>query len=229
MSDNDSCSICLADLRDMCELSECMHKFCFACIKHWSSYSATCPLCKAPLKMGYHEFQPEQDVYRKYFFQPPIDRRSESRIITHPRRQRRRNQAPSPVRQLESEQAVALEQRRQIYALGLRARHVGSNRYSGFTSVPQPNLSEPQLERLRSFIRRELLIVLPSEADIGFFMNFLTGLLQRHRIQSETFVQSVRTFLGDHTDSFVHELACFARSTLSLRDYDSIYATIYPR
>jgi hypothetical protein len=40
------CAICLELLKKKHALLECGHEFCVKCIKHWTSQSMLCPLCK---------------------------------------------------------------------------------------------------------------------------------------------------------------------------------------
>ena len=44
--DSPICSICLANCIMPSVLDSCTHKFCYACIKRWSSIKKFCPYCR---------------------------------------------------------------------------------------------------------------------------------------------------------------------------------------
>lgn len=47
MNDRDECSICLETYTNKSRVDNCVHFFCFDCIKAWTRNTNTCPLCKA--------------------------------------------------------------------------------------------------------------------------------------------------------------------------------------
>ena len=226
---SDHCTICLGDFEDRCVLSRCLHAFCFDCIAHWAKYKNSCPLCKSQLDLGFHDIT-EDDLYRTYQFTPPVqqpshDPRFDTRATSPQRAQRirrRRLRTPSPVLEMEQSQQTALDLRRRVYAENKWARHVGSNRYTGYNPLTPTNMTPANLERLRTWMRRELLVLTPQGADVEFLVGLMTGLVKRYAIQTEPMIQALRPFLSSQTEHFLHEMACFGRSRLSMADYDRL-------
>lgn len=54
-STEENCMICVSLIleKDLCQLDECFHQFCFGCISQWIRVTPTCPLCKISVKFGY--------------------------------------------------------------------------------------------------------------------------------------------------------------------------------
>merc|ERR1719421_1157284 len=40
------CAVCLNDVRHPVLILQCLHTFCFMCLREWSTIACTCPLCK---------------------------------------------------------------------------------------------------------------------------------------------------------------------------------------
>ena len=147
--------------------------------------------------------------------------------VTHqPRRRRRR----SPTPDLDAAQQEALTTRRRVYQLRVRAKHCGSNRYSEYSPVDPRTISTSPviIERLRTFMRRDLSVLLPLESDVEFVLRVAEGMIKRYPIQSDTVINGLRSFLHDDCELFVHELACFTRSRLTVAAYDSIVQYDWP-
>lgn len=143
-----------------------------------------------------------------------------------------------------------LARRRLVYALDLRARHVGANALSGFRDFTLADYRAD--ERLRSrasmFLRRELKCIgdlhpqctaaghdSADRSDVSASAGkgsdsrsresarqfIADGVLTRLDIQSEGALRLVGDLLGHHAATLLHELRTFLRSPYdSLEEYD---------
>jgi hypothetical protein len=105
--------------------------------------------------------------------------------------------------------------------MGLRAqpRTEGSRRQLDL-SPAYFSQTPAAVERLRPWLRREL-GVLCGERGVDVVVNYVLGLLRTADFRfPATFTNLLRQFLFSNTEHFVHELACFARSSLDLSSYD---------
>lgn len=65
VSPDSKCSICLDIFDNLACLDQCLHMFCFCCIREWSRNKAECPLCKQPFNSIYHSIHSDLD-YKRY-------------------------------------------------------------------------------------------------------------------------------------------------------------------
>lgn len=143
----------------------------------------------------------------------------------------------------EREEERALERRRFIYREGLYAKHVASNRYTGFKPfTPQTFASNPDLKaRVIKFIRREVgtahdsnsaagrepddptlqLQVFPA-VDVAFLTTYLVSIASQLDLRSAAAIRLISDFLSEQdAQHLVHEIVTFARSPFtSLEGYD---------
>ena len=81
-STNIKCTICLENINNPAKLDTCEHEFCTNCIKHWSTLSSECPLCKLNFhniifydeknmkkekKVKRKKFKPEEEVIEQWY------------------------------------------------------------------------------------------------------------------------------------------------------------------
>ena len=81
-STNIKCTICLENINNPAKLDTCGHEFCTNCIKHWSTLSSECPLCKLNFhniifydeknmkkekKVKRKKFKPEKEVIEQWY------------------------------------------------------------------------------------------------------------------------------------------------------------------
>ncbi|XP_043916938.1 E3 ubiquitin-protein ligase Topors [Protopterus annectens] len=64
-SPDSKCPICLDRFNNISYLNQCLHRFCFRCIKEWSKNKAECPLCKQPFNSILHSIRAEDD-FKEY-------------------------------------------------------------------------------------------------------------------------------------------------------------------
>lgn len=69
VSPDSKCSICLDIFDNLACLDQCLHMFCFCCIREWSRNKAECPLCKQPFNSIYHSIRSDLD-YKRYDLKP---------------------------------------------------------------------------------------------------------------------------------------------------------------
>ena len=58
---DDSCSICIDDIKDMCYTDTCLHKFCFACLSEWVKRRHLCPMCKTEFTSIIHNIKSDAE------------------------------------------------------------------------------------------------------------------------------------------------------------------------
>ena len=58
---DDSCSICIDDITDMCYTDTCLHKFCFGCLSEWVKRRHICPMCKADFTSIIHNIKSDDE------------------------------------------------------------------------------------------------------------------------------------------------------------------------
>ena len=58
---DDSCSICIDDIKDMCYTDTCLHKFCFSCLSEWVKRRQLCPMCKADFTSIIHNIKSDDE------------------------------------------------------------------------------------------------------------------------------------------------------------------------
>lgn len=148
--------------------------------------AAQCPLCLGPIKHLYHNIRSAKDYQTHYllplhtvlaapdlaavaaFPPPPSARSNRMSLPRHALYGRQRSRFSSSNRVgpdedrdeatwREREQERALERRRYIYREGLYAKHVASNRYTGFKPFSPDTFSKnaPLRAKVIKFIRRE--------------------------------------------------------------------------
>ncbi|XP_059485097.1 E3 ubiquitin-protein ligase Topors-like [Neocloeon triangulifer] len=115
---------------------------------------------------------------------------------------------------------MGIDRRCQIYALNQWALPLpditGRTRESSLAFF----LENPALtHRLTSWILRDLSVLL-SEPHIAQASHRISEMLLQHDLTSREFSNEVRTFLGDRTRHFMHELISFARSPYDMMAYD---------
>ncbi|GAA5991348.1 hypothetical protein JCM5350_006992 [Sporobolomyces pararoseus] len=236
------CAICLAPIDNKTVVFPCHHgQFCWNCIRAWTDQSRKCPLCLGPIEHLIHNIRSTKD-YSTYHLLPlhTLTASSSSSILPAPRsrrpptassssslprhalygRQAMQNlDTPTPRERLEE---IALERRKYIYREGLYAKHVASNRYTGFKPFsPQTfSLNSDLKAKVIKFIRRELQ-VFPA-VDISFLTTYLISIASQLDLRSPAALRLVSDFLSESdAQHLVHEIVTFARSPFtSLEGYD---------
>lgn len=255
------CLICHSSpLSDRTVLPTCLHaQFCFGCILRWANIKRKCPLCLADLgEYVIHQIRADDDFVR-YFF-PPLppstttasassqvsssaERASSNaerrRVVREVQRARSLRHHPLTTDLEEQQQERALEFRKEIYRHGLYAKHVGSNRFTGYRVTPTPAQIKRSFtcddgdgkwgRRISTFTRRELSIW--PNLDVEFLTKYIVSLLQVFDVTADETVRLVGEFLGEKVGRhFLHELQCWLRSGKQrLSDYDrSPYLQYFP-
>lgn len=77
------------------------------------------------------------------------------------------------------------------------------------------------LEAIVPWIRRDLLVLFEGDMhDAEIVKDYVLSLIIRVHVQSELALECLEEYLGRDAQLFIHELVCFAKSSLSLSDYD---------
>ncbi|XP_077400253.1 uncharacterized protein LOC144034932 [Vanacampus margaritifer] len=134
------------------------------------------------------------------------------------------------VRRLREGEMVAF--RRALYRGGIRVRGV-----AGVSATdPQRDISvdgfrqDPgQLNRLRPWLRRELTVLDGANGSlVDVVQRIIAARMAHHGLEdAATMEEELQPFLLAQTEHFLHELLCFARSPLSLDEYD-LHAAYHP-
>ncbi|SCV73288.1 BQ2448_7214 [Microbotryum intermedium] len=115
----------------------------------------------------------------------------------------------------------ALERRRFVYRHGLFAKHVASNRYTGFKPFGPEKLNNNAFKnKVLVFVRRELQ-VFPS-VDIAFLTTYILSIASQIDLRSAAAIRLLADFVPqEQAEHLAHEIVTFARSPFDkLEDYD---------
>ncbi|XP_077598746.1 uncharacterized protein LOC144213896 [Stigmatopora nigra] len=239
------CPICLDRFKNMAYLNSCRHRFCSGCIEEWSHTKAECPLCKQPFSSILQSDDVQKENTRQGVKAGPVElqrtrwsRRKAERDARRaaedcggndwaPRefaarlaaRLRTQREGSEPRRLSENE---TLAFRRGLYLSGIRAQLV-----PGVGAAPPPrDPAPPPRDRLQTWLRRELTVLLGPRGGgpAGSFHQLVIGRLVRHGLEEggdpADAEEELRSVLSTRTHHFLHELRCFARSPLSMDEYD---------
>ncbi|TNY20857.1 hypothetical protein DMC30DRAFT_351654 [Rhodotorula diobovata] len=245
--DEEHCAICLSPIENKTVVYPCHHgQFCWNCIRAWTDQSRKCPLCLGPIEHLIHNIRSPKD-YQVHYLLPLHTLASTSSAALDPlpprgNRPPRVNEA-LPRHALYGRSRLALtarfggedeatwrerqaerelERRRYIYREGLYAKHVASNRYTGFKPFsPQTFASNSELKaKVIKFIRRELQ-VFPA-VDVAFLTTYLVSIASQLDLRSSAAIRLISDFLSEQdAQHLVHEITTFARSPFKALDgYD---------
>ncbi|KAM7366686.1 hypothetical protein PAMP_016101 [Pampus punctatissimus] len=152
----------------------------------------------------------------------PNDRASRRLMTSLVRRQRLQREGGT-VRRMRERETVAF--RRGLYRNGIRVRGVaGVNGNQGQRDITAESFrrTPTHLNRLRPWLRRELTVLYGAHGSlVDIVQRIIMARLARHGLEDmPTIEEELRPFLLARTDHFLHELVSFARSPLSLENYD---------
>ncbi|KAM0788537.1 hypothetical protein ACM66B_001665 [Microbotryomycetes sp. NB124-2] len=247
--DQEHCAVCLSPIVNKTVVSPCMHgQFCWSCIKAWSDQSRKCPLCLGPIKLLFHTIRSPTD-YAIYYLHTLTTTASSSasedyahafasssshyhhhphvptslpRYALYGRRHSKLQEDDATWRERKEERA--LERRRYIYREGLYAKHVASNRFTGFKPfTPQQFASNPDLKaRVIKFVRRELQVF--PNVDVTFLTTYLVSICSQLDLRSSAAVRLLSDFVSpDDAEHLAHEIVMFARSPFqTLEGFDKM-------
>ncbi|XP_044039736.1 uncharacterized protein LOC122870073 isoform X2 [Siniperca chuatsi] len=152
----------------------------------------------------------------------PNDRASR-RLMTRLVARQRLQREGGTVRRLRERETVAF--RRALYRSGIQVRGV-----AGFSNQGQQRditaesfrRNPTHLNRLRPWLRRELTVLYGAHGSlVDIVQRIIMARLARHGLEdTPTIEEELQPFLLARTDHFLHELVSFARSPLSLENYD---------
>ncbi|KAM7376848.1 hypothetical protein PAMA_013559 [Pampus argenteus] len=154
----------------------------------------------------------------------PNDRASRRLMTSLVRRQRLQREGGT-VRRMRERETVAF--RRGLYRNGIRVRGVAG--VNGNQGQQQRDITAESfrrtpthLNRLRPWLRRELTVLYGAHNTlVDIVQRIIMARLARHGLEDmPTIEEELRPFLLARTDHFLHELVSFARSPLSLENYD---------
>lgn len=153
----------------------------------------------------------------------PNDRESR-RLMTRLAARQRLQREGGTVRRARERETVAF--RRALYRCGIRVHGIAG---VGNQGQQQRDITAESfrrnpvlLNRLRPWLRRELTVLYGAHGSlVDIVQRIITARLARHGLEdTPTIEEELRPFLLARTDHFLHELVNFARSPLSLENYD---------
>ncbi|XP_060922629.1 E3 ubiquitin-protein ligase Topors-like, partial [Limanda limanda] len=148
--------------------------------------------------------------------------RATRRLMTRLATRQRLQRDGGTVRRLRERETVAF--RRALYRSGVRVRGVaGGNQGPPCDITAESFRRNPvHLNKLRPWLRRELTVLYGAHGTlVDIVQRIIMAQLARHGLEdSPTIEDELRPFLLARTDHFLHELVNFARSPLSLENYD---------
>jgi hypothetical protein len=115
-----------------------------------------------------------------------------------------------------------LEFRKNVYESAKRAKHNGVKHNSKIPSFsPLYFKKYPQkLDCLHGWIRRDLNAIIP-DSPVELIRDYIIALMKVHDIQSDIAHELLKVYLGKFTQHFIHELTCFAKSSIiTIDEYD---------
>uniref|UniRef100_A0A3B4G555 E3 ubiquitin-protein ligase Topors n=1 Tax=Pundamilia nyererei TaxID=303518 RepID=A0A3B4G555_9CICH len=152
----------------------------------------------------------------------PNDRASR-RLMTRLAARQRLQREGGTVRRLRERETVAF--RRGLYRCGIRVRGVAEvhgNEGQRDITADSFRRNPAHLNRLRPWLRRELTVLYGSHTSlVDIVQRIIMARLARHGLENTPNIEEeLRPFLLARTEHFLHELISFARSSLSLENYD---------
>ncbi|XP_008290871.1 E3 ubiquitin-protein ligase Topors-like [Stegastes partitus] len=152
----------------------------------------------------------------------PNDRASR-RLMTRLAARQRLQREGGTVRRLRERETVAF--RRALYRCGIRVRGVAGNQgqqQQRDITAESFRRNPAHLNRLRPWLRRELTVLYGAHGSlVDIVQRIIMAQLARHGLEdTPTIEEELRPFLLARTEHFLHELVSFARSPLSLDNYD---------
>ncbi|KAL3426240.1 RING finger domain protein [Phlyctema vagabunda] len=237
------CVICFERISEQAVAQSCQHdSFDFLCLISWLEENASCPLCKADIKLVKYDFKDGQHkvytVPTKSTKEPSTAAASNSRSQLNDYRRRAYRPRRPYIQEPPPTPDQAILRRRHIYENQLFSLHVGSNRMSRFRDLtPQLFNSDAELiSRARKWVRRELQVFEFLNPDhtqgtgdrrannAEFLLEYIVAILKAVDIQGSSGAAEdmLSEFLGrESTRLFLHELRSWLRSPYtSLADWD---------
>ncbi|CAG8438462.1 14018_t:CDS:1 [Ambispora leptoticha] len=214
------CSICLHQFQNPSYVISCYHTFCFTCIKEWLRVSKTvlCPLCKTRVEIIVHSIDENNNSFKKFMvdvdderFQDtlePLNRQSGKR--SNNKRQQTKIWGGAGNSLLSSSDlsssTAAIKNRRRIYDQDLRPKDSRGRVYNGSISIDTMKIEPRDLDRLRPFIERDLLALIPPDTYDNVILEYVQGLLVMPYQQPPKRLQKLQPPLWDEVYRLLHPL-----------------------
>ncbi|XP_034020635.1 E3 ubiquitin-protein ligase Topors-like isoform X2 [Thalassophryne amazonica] len=158
----------------------------------------------------------------------PLNDHSTQRLLSTLVMRQRLRQIGAPLRRLRDRETLAL--RRALYRSSIRVRGIAGVSGNGNQAQQEQRdvtaeafrHNPASLNRLRPWLRRELTVLYGSHGSlVDIVQRVIMVCLARHGLEDRhAITRPLRPYLLACTDHFLHELVSFARSPLTLEDYD---------
>ncbi|XP_035811664.2 E3 ubiquitin-protein ligase Topors-like isoform X2 [Amphiprion ocellaris] len=149
--------------------------------------------------------------------------RTSRRLLTRLAARQRLQREGGTVRRLREREMVVF--RRALYRCGIRVSGVAGNQgqqQQRDITAESFRRNPAHLNRLRPWLRRELTVLYGAHISlVDIVQRFVMAQLAHYGLEdTHTIEQELRPFLSERAEHFLHELVSFARSPLSLDNYD---------
>ncbi|XP_068164902.1 E3 ubiquitin-protein ligase Topors-like isoform X2 [Antennarius striatus] len=150
--------------------------------------------------------------------------RESRRLMSRLAARRQLQREGGAMRRLREREMVAF--RRALYRCGVRVRGIAGatdqGRQQHDVTAESFHQNPAHIDRLRPWLQRELTVLYGAQGShVKAVQRVIVALLARHGLEdTPTIEEELRPHLSARTEHFLHELVSFARSTLSLDDYD---------
>lgn len=237
------------DYRRVAVIRVCLHAYCLDCIRKWSDIKRKCPLCNSEFNSWFcriilstRNFSTEKlPVVRESRRVTPLDilsSRQRAGLNVANRRSRPlpcRRRFGQPMPGSVGSDVIAqrkLQWRASIYNQRLHAVPISSRNCLKQIISRNGCMKQRILHRIEPWIQRELQAILedPDPSVIVHLASslFIASLERRSDVQSDQlgvedhFLEPLQRFLHGWTNTFWHELRCFAESSLTMETYDMV-------
>nr|XP_043627265.1 E3 ubiquitin-protein ligase Topors [Erigeron canadensis] len=244
-----SCPICMThQIKQPAVISVCLHTYCTHCILKWSQFKTKCPLCNAVFVSLFLDIDLLSLTYRTRYLSGPVVKESSTRFSNsnvggiYARRrdfmvQRReqvnvnRKTRPLPRQRSfgQSSKESILHWRASIYEQNMCAVPCPSRKSLKQGFGGSKSYKEMLLQKIEPWIHRELHAVLedPNPTILVHLVTslYISSLEETPSVPSgvkDNYLERLRPFLLGQTNTFWHELRCFAESSFNMETYDTV-------
>lgn len=222
------CPICLEPIENATLPNFCIHQFCFICILQWSQLTPanpTCPICKQAFTSLVHSMQSSKE-FKVHYLEPYIPKSGNTQnrhnTITRTNTSIASLGSRPPTQPFKTVidhknflrndlYSDVYMQRRAVYARGLKAIPQSYHTFPKTPRLAPASVNAHLIRKLRPWITRELTAIL-GVSDVSVLTELVISLLKQD-IHSPSTQLALQEFIGEHVNTFVHELACFACSS----------------
>ncbi|KAJ8767540.1 hypothetical protein K2173_017609 [Erythroxylum novogranatense] len=229
-------------------ITGCLHAYCVECIRKWSEMMRRCPLCNGSfdswfckINLSSRSFFKEKlrslEDHKKVVSGSDFSSRDWQRTVQRSRSELnadiRRSRALPRKRSFGGPDCVPshvlaqrkLHWRASLYNQGMQAVPLSSTKCPKLSTSRGSCMKEKVLQRIEPWIQRELHAIL-EDPDPSVIVHVASSLyianIEGPSNVGGNFLAPLQPFLHKWTNTFWHELRCFAESSLVMEAYDEV-------